>query len=66
MKMKMLLAQMLGLVIAAPAHALSIVTLHGGMNVPMFGAGADMAVLILGVAALAAVVALRAHRRNSR
>lgn len=66
MEMKTLAASLLGLFAAVPAHALSIVTLHGGMNVPMLGAGADIAALVLGIAALSVVVAFRACRRKDR
>ena len=53
---------------AAPAHAVSIVCLHTGATCPSaFSTGpVGTAVLLAGVAALAAVVLLRIYKRGSK
>jgi hypothetical protein len=48
---------------AGPAHALSIVSLHGAMSAPMAAGPVDSVIVILGVLALAAVIGFRAMRR---
>ncbi len=58
------LAPVVGVVVAAPAHAVSIVSLHGGMGVPMANPTGDVVLLLVGVATLAAVVAFRVLRRK--
>jgi hypothetical protein len=62
--MKKLLAPVLGLVVASPAYAVSIVSLHGGMTLPFASTDADFAMTILGLAALSVVVAFRALKRK--
>lgn len=55
----------IGVIAAAPAHAVSIVSLHGGMGVPLFNSGADAILLFAGVAALTVVVAFRVLKRKA-
>ena len=58
--MKALFLLIPALVVSAPAHALSIVSLHGA---PVAPGSVDMAILAGSVLALAAAIGLRAFRR---
>jgi hypothetical protein len=66
MTMKTLLASVPVLLAAAQAHAVSIVSLHGGMVVPMATTTTDVVWLITGAAALAAVIGMRLLARKPR
>jgi hypothetical protein len=61
--MKKLLIPLLALA-AAPAHAISIVSLHGGMVAPMASSTVDTVLIITGVAVLATVAAFRFRKRK--
>ena len=50
------------LVMSAPAHALSIVSLHGGMTVPISPSSVDTALVVGSVLALAAAIGFRLFR----
>lgn len=58
------LASLIAVAFAAPVHAVSIVSLHGGMGVPMVNPGTDGILLSVGVAVLGAVVAFRLLKRG--
>jgi hypothetical protein len=60
------LTPVIGLVVAAPAHALPIVSLHGGgaWHVQFASTTVDVSLLILGIVALSAIVAFRMLRRK--
>ncbi|WP_135622135.1 hypothetical protein [Solemya pervernicosa gill symbiont] len=59
-----LLLPLLALMMTAPAHALSIVSLHGGMVAPMATAPVDTAVIVTSLSLLAGVMIFRMMRRN--
>jgi hypothetical protein len=65
-KMKKLLAPILGLAVASPAHALSIVSLHGSIpcNVQAASTPVGLSLLVVCIAALTAAVAFRVYRRE--
>jgi hypothetical protein len=64
-KMKRFLIPAAGLVLAAPAHALPIISLHGNgaWHVQFASTTVDLRLLIAGIAALTAVVVFRMLRR---
>lgn len=59
------LTPLIGVIVAAPAHAVSIVSLHMGTGVPVVNPTADAVLLFAGVAALAVAVAFRVLRRKA-
>ena len=63
--MKTLLALISGFVVAAPAHAVSIVSLHSGMGTMMVSTAVDAITLIISVGLLTAAIAYRAFRRKA-
>jgi hypothetical protein len=60
--MKTLLLLVPALVVSVPAHALSIVSLHGGMTAPIAVNSVDTAIILASVLALAAVIGFRVFR----
>jgi len=64
--MKALLASVPVFLVAAQAHAVSIVSLHAGQAAPAASATADVAWFIAGGAALAAVIGIRLLARKPR
>jgi hypothetical protein len=50
------------LVVSAPAYALSIVSLHGGMTAPFSASSVDMGIVVGCVLALAAAIGFRVIR----
>jgi len=61
--MKAVLLLLPALVVSAPAHALSIVSLHMGMATPAISASSvDTAIIVGSVLALAAAVGFRVFR----
>ena len=61
--MKTTLLAVAACAVAMPAHALSIVSLHGGMAVPTAFTAVDTAVIVGGLFALTGVVAFRLVNR---
>jgi len=65
-EMKTLLALVSGLVIAAPAHAVPIISLHSAVcNVQIASTAVDFGLLLASVAALTVAVAYRVYRRKA-
>lgn len=60
--MKTLLLLVPALVLAVPAHALSVVSLHMGKAAPMLTTSVDMAIVVGSVLALAAAFGFRLLR----
>ena len=61
--MKTVLFLLPALVASAPAHALSIVSLHGGMTAPISPSSVDLTIVVGSVLALAAAIGFRVFRR---
>ena len=57
--MKTVLFLLPALVASVPAHALSIVSLHGGMTAPIAANSVDLTIVVGSVLALAAAIGFR-------
>jgi hypothetical protein len=62
--MKAIFLLLPALVVSVPAHALSIVSLHGGMSPPISASTVDAAIIVGSVLALAAVLGFRVFFRH--